>query len=185
MSPEGKKLLLVDDNEDVRHIYAAAFSGEGFDVKHAADGQEAWDTIAGGYIPDVVVTGILMPRMTGFDLVRKMQADPKLAAIPVAILSHRGRQEDRDTAKGLKVDDFIFQGITPLVEIVRRVKLLVGMHRSYTIHLERDAYDSEPFVDLLDRQKQTSIGSERNKKFFLEIEPTAEAGEFKIKFIAK
>src|SRR3989338_2983282 len=185
MIPVGKKLLLVDDNQEIKSIYATMFKGEGFDVTSASDGQEAWELIQQGYIPEVVVTGILMPRMTGFDLINKMQADSKIASVPVAIVSHRGRQEDKVTARQLNVDDFIVQGTTPLVEIIRRVKLLIGIHPTYTVQLVRGEHDTEALVELLDKQQQTLIGSERHRSFFLELEPVAEKGDFKVNLISK
>lgn len=185
MLPVLKKLLLVDDNQEILNIYTTMFKGEGFEVTPASDGQEAWELIEKGYAPEVVVTGILMPRMTGFDLVRKMQADPRIALIPVAIVSHRGRPEDKEVAKQLNVDDFIVQGVTPLVEIVRRVKLLIGIHPTYAIRLGRDEYDTEALIELLYRQQQTSIGFEKSKQFFLELEPIAEKGHFKVTLVSK
>ena len=78
-----------------------------FEVLTAHDGQEAWEIIVSGNTPDIVFTGITMPRLTGFELIAKLQSDPKLANIPVAINSHRGRSEDQKLAKEMNVDDFI------------------------------------------------------------------------------
>lgn len=178
-----KKILIVDDDAYLLNAYAAKFKEEGFDVTTATDGQAAWDLIQKGYAPDVMFTGILMPRMSGFDLVQKMQADPKLAAIPVAISSHRGRQEDRVTAKKLGVDDFLAQGLVPLNEVVRRIRLLLGDRRSYFIELERHKYDVEALVSLLDKQRLSFFGSEINKRLFLELEADQEKGVFKVQLI--
>ena len=185
MASTRNKILLVDDDRYLLGIYAEKFKEEGFDAITASDGQEAWELIQGGYIPEVVFAGILMPRMTGFDLIRKMQADPKLASIPVIISSHRGRVEDKNTAKELGVDDFIIQGITPLVEVVRRINLLIGINRSYVVHLERNEYDSEALINLLDKEQQTFIGLSTETKLFLKLEPLAEKGLFKVTLTAE
>jgi CheY-like chemotaxis protein len=176
----GKKILIVDDDKFLLNIFISGFKQEGFDVKTAGDGQEAWDIIQGGFLPDIVFTGILMPRMTGFYLVRKMQADPKLASIPVAIFSHRGRPEDKETARELNVDDFLIQGVVPLTEIVRRIELLLEIHQIYHIKVGRNQYDSEALIDLLNKQQQTSLGFEMNKDVYLAFKPGKEAGEFNV-----
>lgn len=175
-----KKILIVDDDDFLLGVYAKNFRDEGFEVLTAHDGEEAWEMIIGGNIPDVVFTGIVMPRMTGFELIAKMQADEKLAEIPVAINSHRGRPEDQKIAKEMNVDDFIIQGTTTPAEVVRRIKLLVGIQNTYKITIVPDKYDATTLISFLN--KQEAIECDPNKQeVFLEIEPGTEKGEFKIK----
>ena len=177
----GKKILVVDDDDFLRSMFDAVFKQEGFEVRTANDGQEAWDAIGSGFVPDIVFTGIIMPRMTGFDLVRKMQADPKLASIPVAISSHRGREEDKKTAKELNADDFLIKGAVPVVEVVRRIEYLLGIHKTYKIKLDRATADTEALIELLNKQQQTSCGSFGGKDIYLEFTPEKETGEFGVK----
>jgi CheY-like chemotaxis protein len=177
----GKKILIVDDDNFLLSIFSASFKAEGFEVRTASNGQEAWDIIESGFIPDIVFTGIIMPRMSGFDLIRKMQADPKLAPIPVAISSHRGREEDKKTARELGVDDFLIQGVVPVVEIIRRIECLLGIYKTYHIKLVRNTADSEALIDLLNKQQQTSLGFAGGKDLYLEFTPKKETGEFSVK----
>jgi DNA-binding response OmpR family regulator len=181
----GKKILIVDDDSFLLQIYTSSFKAEGFDVSIANDGEEAWDIIQNGNVPDIVFTGIIMPRMTGFDLVRKMQADPKLAPIPVAISSHRGREEDKKTAKELNVDDFLFQGSVTVAEVIRRIELLLGIYKLYHVKVHRGEADTDAFIDLLDRQQQTSLGFMSNKDLYLELKPKKEGGDFDVKLTDK
>ena len=174
-----KKILFVDDNNLVREIYEQKFKEEGFEVVIASDGQEGWEIIERGTIPDLVMTGIIMPRMTGFELVKKLQADKRLVNIPVVICSHRNRPEDRKTATELGVDLFIAQGITPIGEIMRKVKLLFGLHSSYTISVTREKEDAAALVRLLSMQQDVSCPLDK-KEITLDIEPQTQAGEFKI-----
>ncbi len=176
----GKQVLIVDDDEFLRNVYTAKLKDEGFTVTAASDGQEAWEIIQKGYLPAVVFTGILMPRMTGFDLIRKMQADPKLASIPVAISSHRNRPEDREMAQTLKVDDFIVRGLVPLNEVVRRIRLLLGTGQAYVIELQRGSRDSESLVQFFDKQNLTFFANNPQKKLLLKLEPQEEKGSFKV-----
>jgi CheY-like chemotaxis protein len=183
--PEKKKLLIVDDDQFLRDMMAAAFAEAGFAVTPAGDGQEAWDRLGAGYVPDVVLTGILMPRMSGFDLVRKMQSDQKLAPIPVAVFSHRGRDEDRQTAKELSVDEFIIQGSVPLVEIVRRVRALTGDVRTYRIYLKRFHDDAEFLLQTLAAQGKIDLAELKDDTCFLELTPQQENATFSVKVVTQ
>ena len=175
-----KKILIVDDDEFLLGIYAKNFKDEGFDVSIARDGEEAWGMISGGNVPDIVFTGIVMPRMTGFELIAKMQADSNLAKIPVAINSHRGRPEDKIFAQEMAVDDFIIQGFTTPAEVIRRIKMLLGIQNIYKIAIAADKYDGQIFVNLLNKQQSTICDPTNGKEIFLEIKPKTEKGEFKI-----
>ena len=183
--PEKKKILIVDDDQFLRDMLAATFTEAGFATASAADGQEAWDKLGVGYKPDVLLTGILMPRMSGFDLIRKMQGDPKLAPIPVAVFSHRGREEDKQTARELNADDFIIQGSVPLVEIVRRVRALAGDVRTYRIYLKRFHDDAEALLQTLAAQGKVDLAELKDDACFLELTPQKENGTFSVKVVTQ
>ena len=176
-----KKILIVDDDELLLGIYAKNFRDDGFDVLTTHDGQDAWELISSGNVPDVIFTGITMPRLTGFELIAKLQADPKLANIPVAINSHRGRPEDEKLAKEMNVDDFIVQGATTPVEAVRRIKLLLGIQNIYKINLNIGKYDASVLVNFLNKQQDNHCDPAIHKEIFIELEPKSEKGEFKVK----
>ena len=176
-----KKILIVDDDELLLGIYAKNFRDKDFEVLTARDGKEAWDIISAGNIVDIIFTGITMPRMTGFELIAKLQADPKLAHIPVAINSHRGRPEDEELAKGLMVDDFIIQGVTTPAEAVRRIELILGIKNVYKIILIPNNGAASALINFLNKQQNTNCDPVGSKEIFLELEPKSEVGEFKVK----
>ena len=176
-----KKILIVDDDELLLNIYATNFKEIGFEVFTAHDGLEAWEMISAGNIPDLLFTGITMPRLTGFELITKMRADPKLADIPVAINSHRGRPEDEKIAKEMNVKEFIIQSVTTPAETVRRIKLLLGIQDVYKIAINIDKYDAAALINFINKQQGTACNFKIDKEIFLEIEPKTEKNEFKIK----
>lgn len=179
MNIQPKKILIVDDDELLLGIYAKNFRDENFEVFTAHDGEEAWNIIKSGNVPDVVFTGIVMPKMTGFELIAKMQADEMLAKIPVAINSHRGRPEDQKLAKEMNVDDFIIQGTTTPAETVRRIKLLAGIQNIYKISIIPNKYDAADLINFFNKQQHVECDSSA-KEIILEIEPEPETGKFKV-----
>lgn len=183
MNTLSPKILIVDDDEFLMGVYAKNFREEGFEVLTARDGEEAWEIISGGNAPDIVFTGIVMPKMTGFELIAKMQADQNLAKIPVAINSHRGRSEDEKLAKKMGVDDFIIQGITTPAEAVRRVKLLLGLQKSFKATILTESFDGRALINMLNKQQGFHY-EVKEGKIDLEFQTESEPGKFKIRIIS-
>ena len=180
-----KKILIVDDDQFLREMVTGAFTEAGFEVMSASDGEEAWEKISGGYRPDVVLTGITMPRMTGFELIEKIRADSELTKIPVAIFSHRGREEDRERARQMDVGDFILRASVPLTEIIRRMQILAGESGALRISLKRYYDDAERLLKLLDIQEGTQFAEFKDETLFLELTPQKDKGIFMVKIKKK
>ena len=81
-----KKILAVDDENDILLILKTALLSEGFDVTTAGSGPEALTAMA-EQTPDLVILDIMMPEMTGFDVLDQMRKNPALQAVPVIMLT--------------------------------------------------------------------------------------------------
>ncbi len=81
-----KKVLIVEDNQLVANIYGNRFTLEGFQVKIAPDGQAALDLVH-SFRPDVVILDLMLPKMTGVELLKKIRAEPSLEPLPVIVFS--------------------------------------------------------------------------------------------------
>ena len=99
-------VMVVDDSLTVRRVTQRLLSREGYRVVTAKDGLEALERLAEER-PVVLLSDIEMPRMDGFDLVRNVRADPRLAGLPVVMISSRIAQKHRDHAAGLGVDHYL------------------------------------------------------------------------------
>lgn len=124
MADEPIRILMVDDDVETRSMYAEVFRMAGFEVREANDGLEALE-MANQIVPNVVLSGIIMPRMDGFQFMEGMKKNVATASVPVAFISHLGRQEDEDRARELGVRDFIVRDMTTPMEVVTRVKSLL------------------------------------------------------------
>lgn len=184
MDEQKKKILIVDDDKFLLDIYAAKFRQEDFEVLTAPDGQEAWDMISNGQIPDILFTGIDMPRMSGFDLLAKVKGDPKIASISVVIFSHRGRTEDQMKAKELGAKDFLVQGLTTPNEMVRRIRLILG-GQIFTVSINTDELDGDLLFDFLNKQQNTNCDFSKTGRGILKFIPESEKGKFSIELICK
>lgn len=118
-------ILFVDDDTDLRTTLAETLRAKGFIVTEKANGEEAMNWLKANR-PDAMLTGILMPRMGGFDLIERLKADPKRRDIPAFIFSHLGRPEDRARAKKIGVQDFFVYGFIAPGEVAAAIVRFLG-----------------------------------------------------------
>lgn len=91
-------VLIVDDSITVRELLSMSFNKVGYRVEQARDGQEAWEKLRSGLPCDLVFCDIEMPRMDGLELLSRMQKDPHLNHLPIAMLTSRGADRHRQMA---------------------------------------------------------------------------------------
>jgi chemosensory pili system protein ChpA (sensor histidine kinase/response regulator) len=99
-------VMVVDDSLTVRRVTQRLLLREGYRVVLAKDGLDALERLA-EELPQIVLSDIEMPRMDGFDLVRNMRADKRLADLPVIMITSRIAQKHRDYAAELGVDHYL------------------------------------------------------------------------------
>ncbi|MBW4552943.1 MAG: hybrid sensor histidine kinase/response regulator [Aphanocapsa sp. GSE-SYN-MK-11-07L] len=91
-------VLIVDDSITVRELLSLTFNKVGYRVEQARDGQEAWEKLRSGLPCDLVFCDIEMPRMDGLELLSRIQKDPELNRLPIAMLTSRGADRHRQVA---------------------------------------------------------------------------------------
>lgn len=91
-------VLIVDDSITVRELLSMTFNKVGYRVEQARDGQEAWEKLRSGLPCDLVFCDIEMPRMDGLELLSRIQKDPELNHLPIAMLTSRGADRHRQMA---------------------------------------------------------------------------------------
>ena len=137
MENKKPKILIVDDDLELKLLYAEIFRNASFEVILANDGVEGLDK-ASKELPEVIFTGIVMPRMDGFSMIESLRKTVMTSNIPIVISSHMGREEDKARASELGVKDFIIRGTTTPVEVLDRIKALLTVSSDEFV-LEIDA----------------------------------------------
>ena len=119
--PQIPLILVVDDSITVRRVTQRLLQREGYRVALAADGLQALERLA-EELPGVVLSDIEMPRMDGFDLVRNIKADPRLASLPIITITSRIAEKHREHAKSLGVDHYLGKPYSEeeLLSLIRR-----------------------------------------------------------------
>ncbi len=123
LDTSGSKILMADDDRIVRRIVVAKLSGLGYDLTQAEDGQEALRLLEDGFVPDLVITDSLMPRMTGLELARSIRSSPDADVAKLPIIMLTSRQGEHDVIEGLQtgLDDYVTKPFSP-DELAARVR---------------------------------------------------------------
>src|ERR1051326_3784098 len=88
-----QRILVTDDEERVVRLLQIRLEALGYEVVPAHDGEAALQKVAEGK-PDLVLLDVMMPKMDGFEVLRRLKADPETAPIPVIMLTARGQFDD-------------------------------------------------------------------------------------------
>ncbi|KYF77740.1 hypothetical protein BE11_31095 [Sorangium cellulosum] len=121
MGEKTGRILVVEDDLDIRSILSQLLVFEGYDVEEAADGAEALALLRRDKPPALILLDLMMPVMDGWQLRAELQRDPALASIPVVIVSADVRAEQE--ASRLRVAGLLKKPlqIEPLLELVHRI----------------------------------------------------------------
>lgn len=114
------KILVVDDEMDIRELVRYYLDKEGFEVLEAENGKKALDIIENEYI-DLAIIDIMMPVMNGFDLVEEMK---EFKDIPVIMLTAKSQSADKLRGFSLGIDDYVTKPFDPQ-ELLARVKTIL------------------------------------------------------------
>ena len=116
-------VLVVEDSVTQREMISNLLRGSGLTVSEASDGVEALERIQ-GKSPDLVVLDIVMPRMNGYELCRRLKNDPKTKDVPIVMCSSKGEEFDRYWGMKQGADAYIAKPFQPN-ELVGTVKQLL------------------------------------------------------------
>lgn len=106
VTPTAPKVLVADDSRTVRGMVRKALTAAGYEVELASDGLEAWQRLLSERF-DLLLTDLEMPRLSGLELVERLAGDPRLARLPVIVLTSRASERARRSAAELGVRAFV------------------------------------------------------------------------------
>ena len=123
----GPDVLLVDDNEQNLELLAAYLEELGGTVRTAADGLEGLKAVEAAK-PDIMLVDIMMPRMSGFQLCKKIKANPATRHIPVVMVTALTEVSDVEHATECGADGFLSKPVSK-VELLARVRALLAQRK--------------------------------------------------------
>jgi signal transduction histidine kinase len=127
-------ILLADDNADMRD-YVSRLLSDRYEVLAVADGQAAWNAIE-ERVPDLVLSDVMMPVLDGFELLRRIRANPATQEVPVVLLSARAGEEARIEGLEATADDYIVKPFS-----ARELLATVDAHKK-TVDIRRQSREA-------------------------------------------
>lgn len=115
------KILIIEDDDFLSSMYVSKFEKSGFQVEVATDGKEGLEKIKKGR-PDLVLLDIVLPRLDGFEILKKIKEEPELKAIPVILLTNLGQKNEVEKGLSLGADEYIIKAHFTPTAVVAKVK---------------------------------------------------------------
>jgi two-component system phosphate regulon response regulator PhoB len=165
----GARIVVVEDEEDIRELIEYHLEREGFEIFGAGDGKRGLELVQ-REVPDLVLLDLMLPGMDGLEVCRAIRADERVAHVPVLMVTAKAEEADVVLGLGLGADDYIPKPFRPR-ELIARVKAaLRGKRRLMEIEA-----DAEPLV-----RGKLRMDPARHRVFLGDEELSLTATEFKL-----
>ena len=122
------KVLLIEDDRSLRELIAQKLEKEKFDVMQTVDGESGLRKLS-EQKPDIVLLDLILPGMSGFEVLKKIREMPDSQTIPVVILSNLGQREDVEKGLSLGATDFLIKAHFTPGEIITKIKNVLSTKR--------------------------------------------------------
>lgn len=120
-----KKILLVEDEEIMINLLQKKLVQEGYEVLIARNGEEGLSMMK-EVKPDIILLDIIMPKMSGFEVMEEMRKDTELKKIPIVVISNSGQPVELDKAKELGARDWLIKTEFDPQEVIEKVIRQIG-----------------------------------------------------------
>lgn len=124
MAENFRSILLVDDELTLREMYSERLKAEGFSVETAKDGEEALQK-ASDLHPNIILLDIMMPKINGLDVLKRLKEQEDTKAIPVIVLTALIQDREKMESITRGADDYIVKSETMPGEVIQKVKILL------------------------------------------------------------
>lgn len=122
---EKKKILVADDEPHIRRVVKDKLSNAGFQVFEAVNGEEAFQ-IAIRETPDLILLDVMMPKLNGFDVCRKLRCEPVFLNVPILLLTAKGQESDKKMGLDAGATEYITKPFSPR-QLLQDVQMRLGL----------------------------------------------------------
>ncbi len=116
-----KTILLVEDDDNLASVYETRLQAEGFKTKRVSNGENALST-AVAVRPDLILLDVMMPKVSGFDVLDILRNTPETANMKIIMLTALSQESDRERAKSLGVDDYLIKSQVVIADVIDAIK---------------------------------------------------------------
>lgn len=119
------KIMIVEDDDSLREIYSIRLTAEGYQVVTAGDGEEAL-AVAVRERPDLIISDVMMPKISGFDMLDILRSTPETHDIKIIIMTALSSDEQRQRGEGLGADRYLVKSQVGIEDVVNTVHNVLG-----------------------------------------------------------
>lgn len=119
------RILLVEDDDALANVYVTRLQAEGFEVRRVNNGEDAL-AAALSYKPDLVVLDVMMPKVSGFDVLDILRNTPETANLKIIMLTALSQDSDQERAKSLGADDYLVKSQVVISDVIERIRHHLG-----------------------------------------------------------
>lgn len=120
-----KLVMIVEDSDVLRKISVFNLKKHGYSIIEAANGEEAIQKLSEGIKPDLMLLDIMMPKMDGFTVLKKLKENDEWEDIPVIVVTAKGGEDDEKTALSLGATKVMTKPFSP-IQLIQEVKRVIG-----------------------------------------------------------
>ena len=124
MADEPKKIMIIEDDRFLSSLMKARLEKEGFSVTQAFDGEEAIQALK-AEMPALVILDLIMPKVTGFEVLQMISITPQLDKVPVVIVSNLAQDSDIEKARQLGAREYFIKVKISIDDLIGKIKSLV------------------------------------------------------------
>jgi DNA-binding response OmpR family regulator len=121
-----KRILFVEDDDALASVYLVRLEAEGFNVKRVANGEDAL-AAAISFRPDLVLLDVMMPKVSGFDVLDILRNTPETTNLKIIMLTALSQESDKKRAESLGVDDYLVKSQVVIGDVIEHIKRHVGL----------------------------------------------------------
>lgn len=118
---QGKTVLIVEDEALLGNLLEKKLKKEGFEILRASDGAEAIEIIE-DQDPDLTLLDIILPKISGFEFMKKVQESPRVDEIPIVIVSNLGQKSDIEKGKNLGAVGYFVKAKMSIDDLINQVR---------------------------------------------------------------
>ena len=163
---KNKKILIVDDEEDILELVSYNLIQNGFSVQTTTNGEQGLKLVRDTH-PDLIVLDLMLPGIDGLDICRLLKSDPQTKSIPIVMLTAKG--EESDVVKGLELgaDDYVTKPFSPKVLVARINNVLRRFQKAEEQSADRISYKD---VLVYPAKRQVSVAGKQVNLTYSEFE---------------
>src|SRR4051812_13310418 len=117
----GKRILFVEDDEALASVYSMRLEAEGFQVRRVPNGEDAL-AAALEYKPDLILLDVMMPKVSGFDVLDILRNTPETANLKIIMLTALSQESDKERAQQLGADEYLVKSQVVIADVIEKIR---------------------------------------------------------------